>query len=90
MAILFGRIPASDLGTRYTHFGRFYGIVPVYLGDPFGPGPDVAVRNGWPDWLLDVADMVWNAAVWARQMMDPTFEHPGFSYMVDGEYKPDP
>src|SRR3546814_9993204 len=72
------RVPKSDLGTKCTHLGRFYGIVPVYLGDPLGPAPTVAVRNGWPDWLLDVADWIWNAAVWACQLVNPAFEHPGF------------
>jgi len=87
MAILFGRVPAKDFGTKFTHFGRFYSIVPVYLGDPFGPAPVVAVRNGLPDWLLDVADLVWNAAVWARQLVDPEYEHPGFMIAVTGEIK---
>src|SRR3546814_8787998 len=71
MAIFFDRVPKSDLGTKFTHLGRFYGIVPVYLGDPLGPAPTVAVRNGWPDWLLDVADWIWNAAVWACQLVNP-------------------
>jgi hypothetical protein len=88
MAILFDRVPAAEIGTRYTHFGRFYGIVPVYLGDPFGPCPDVAVRNGWPDWLLDVADLLWSAAAWVHGLIDPDFDHPGFMFTVTGRIPP--
>ncbi len=87
MAVIFGRVPKAELGTVYTHVGRFYGIIPVYIGDPFGPAPVVAVRNGLPEWLLDAADLVWNLAVAARRLFDPTFPHPGFMMAVTGEIK---
>lgn len=88
MAIFFDRVPKHDLGTRYTHVGLFYGFVPVYIGDPFGC-PDIAVRNGWPDWLLDLGDALFGMAVWANQLLDPTWENPGFFFKVTGEIVPD-
>ena len=57
MAII-GRIPAAQLGTVYTHYGWFCGLVPIYVGDVSSEAPRVAVRNWIPDWTLDVADAV--------------------------------
>jgi len=61
MAILFDRVPASELGTKYTHFGYLHGFVPVYIGevDNEADGPLIAVRNNWPDWLEDVGCWMW-------------------------------
>lgn len=87
MAIFFNRVPESDFGTRYTHFGRLYGLVPIYIGDPDSLAPEIAVVNGLPDWLIDVADLCWNAAVWVRSAVDPNFEHPGFMLEVRGEFR---
>ncbi|WP_260579258.1 hypothetical protein [Proteus mirabilis] len=33
------------------------GIVPIYVGDVYGECR-VAVRNWWPDWLLDLAEVI--------------------------------
>ncbi|MNU46282.1 hypothetical protein D3C71_351410 [compost metagenome] len=86
MAIL-QRMSAEEICAEYTHYGRLYKVVPVYLGEPFGDAPKVAVRNWWPDWLLDVADWVWNVAASCMQSINPEFEHPGFMIAVDGEIR---
>lgn len=90
MAIFFDRIHADDLGTKYTHYGLFYGFVPVYIGDPFGECPDVAVRNGWPDWLLDFGDAMFRLAAWACELINPEWKNPGFFYRVTGKIERGP
>lgn len=84
MAIL-RRLTQDQLEADYTHYGRFYGIVPVYVGDPFGDAPRVAVRNWWPEWLLDAADWVWGIAASFMSAINPEFEDPGFMIAIDGE-----
>lgn len=51
---VFKRIPDEIIRQQFTHYGRFMGVVPVYVGDPEGECR-VAVRNWWPEWLLDFA-----------------------------------
>ncbi|CAB3846538.1 hypothetical protein LMG3482_01899 [Achromobacter deleyi] len=86
MAIL-KRLTPEQLAQDYTHYGRLYKIVPVYLGDPYGEAPRVAVRNWWPEWMLDAADWIWAVAVDCMQAINPEFEHPGFIIAIDGELK---
>ncbi|KAB1444161.1 hypothetical protein [Bordetella bronchiseptica] len=52
---IFDRIPAEVIAREFTHYGLFLGCVPVYVGDPEGECR-VAVRNWWPEWLLDFAN----------------------------------
>ena len=54
MSIL-SQIPSTELGTRFTHYGWFCGVVPVYLGNLEGEAPLVAERNGIPEWVLSLA-----------------------------------
>lgn len=54
---VFDRIPQADIDRRFTHFGRFLGLVPVYLApDPLDADSVLLeVQNWWPEWSLDVA-----------------------------------
>jgi len=52
---IFQRIHKDVLHAQFTHYGLFAGFVPVYVGDPEGECR-VAVRNWWPEWLLDFAN----------------------------------
>lgn len=51
---VFERIPQEIIRREFTHYGLFLGVVPIYVGDPIGECR-VAVRNWWPEWLLDFA-----------------------------------
>ncbi|CUJ53450.1 Uncharacterised protein [Achromobacter xylosoxidans] len=84
MAIL-RRLSRDQLEADYTHYGRFYGSVPVYVGDPLSDAPRIAVRNWWPEWLLDAADWVWGIAASFMSVVNPEFEDPGFMIAIDGE-----
>ena len=62
MSIL-SRIPSTELGTRFTHYGWFCGVVPVYLGDLEDEAPLVAERNGIPEWVLSLASALFGAFI---------------------------
>lgn len=51
---VFKRIPQDIILQNFTHYGLFLGVVPVYVGDPEGECR-VAIRNWWPEWVLDFA-----------------------------------
>ncbi|HGP5909348.1 hypothetical protein LH673_02460 [Morganella morganii] len=54
---IFNRLTEEQIKQDYDHYGLFMGIVPIYVGDHEGEFR-VAVRNWWPDWLLDLADAI--------------------------------
>lgn len=89
MAILFGRIPASDLGPgrKFTHHGLIHGFVPVYIGDLGAEGPMIAVANGWPEWLEGVGRFLWVASAWLGELLVPGFECPGWRVQILGRLK---
>ncbi|MFG0232467.1 hypothetical protein [Achromobacter sp. 413638] len=70
MSIL-SRIPSTELGTRFTHYGWFCGVVPVYLGDLEGEAPLVAERNGIPEWVLSLASALFGALVQVAAIVAP-------------------
>ncbi|EKL3976927.1 hypothetical protein PRH55_000259 [Morganella morganii] len=54
---IFKRLTKEQIKQDYDHYGLFMGIVPIYVGDHKGECR-VAVRNWWPEWLLDLADAI--------------------------------
>ena len=91
MAILFGRIPESELGTKYTHFGVIHGWVPVYIGEPDNQvdGPVIAVRNGWPEFLEPLGRWVYNVGSLVAELTMPGFECDGWEIAVRGRLTAD-
>ena len=73
MAVFIGRISKERIKAEFTHYGLMYGFIPVYIGHPYGICR-VAVRNGWPDWLLDFGDLLFEVYATFQKMMDPHFE----------------
>lgn len=64
-------IPSIELGTRFTHYGWFCGVVPVYLGDLEGEAPLVSERNGIPEWLFSLAGALFDAFVKVAAVVAP-------------------
>jgi len=95
MAMFRGRLSREEIEEHFDHIGWYF-FVPVYLS--LGPGFDfdgdgsdddeqegagVAVRNGYPEWLMDAADAIFSIAVIVRQLVDPDYE-PMFPFKVTG------
>lgn len=87
MSVFFNRVPASELGTTFTHYGLFCGCVPVYLGALDTDCPAVAARNGVPEFALDLAEMVFGACCLVCSLLNPEFE-PTYPFRVTGSIKP--
>lgn len=87
MSVFFNRVPASELGTTFTHYGWFCACVPIYLGDLETDCPNVTVRNGVPDFLLDVVEGLFAAFCLVCSLANPAFiaEYP---LLITGRIKP--
>lgn len=87
MAMFFGRLSAAEIKAHFTHVGWYF-FVPVYLGlasetEEEQDGAEVAVRNGCPEWLMDVADAIFRVAVVVISTFNPDYE-PMFPFRVTG------
>lgn len=82
---VFDRIPPTELARHFRYRGWFCGIVPVYVGDLRGvDGPNVAVRNGIPEWTLDAAHMLWDGFMALVFLVRPDAEDPGWPIRITG------
>jgi len=68
---IFRPLSKEEIKRTYTHYGMFCFIAPVYLNLHDN---EVAVRNWYPDWLLDVALFAFDVFCFMQQMVDPEFE----------------
>ena len=60
---IFSPIPRSELGTRYTHYGWFCLVVPIYISELEGEAPQIVERNGVPEWVLHFAFCLFDAYI---------------------------
>lgn len=79
-------VPSGELGTKYTHYGWFLGLVPVYLADVDSDAPVVVERNWVPEWYCWAVEALFGLFCWAASLVIPNFE-PMFSMLVTGEIK---
>jgi hypothetical protein len=82
MAIL-KRMTDDEIRRNFTHIGLMFGLVPVYIGDPEGQCR-IAVRNWWPEWLLDAGEVLMGCAITFKCWLDPHYE-PLFPIKITGE-----
>lgn len=76
-------IPADELGTRFTHYGWFVGLVPVYIGDPDKDAPILAERNWVPVWWFSFVAWAFQRFCDVAELLDPDFE-PLFPIQIAG------
>ncbi|MET2951304.1 hypothetical protein ABXV18_24790 [Vibrio owensii] len=80
MAIL-NPIPQEELHRNFDYYGLMYGFVPIYIGNIKSEAPNIAVRNGWPDWILDFADGVFEFSNFFVQLFYPHY-NPEFFFKL--------
>lgn len=73
----------AEIRANFSHYGLMFGCVPVYVGQPDSEAPVIAVRNGWPDWLLDAAHGLFVGVAVICQWVNPHFE-PCFWFELTG------
>ena len=70
---IFQRMSKSDI-EQYTHYALFLGFVPVYFREEGGEGCAMAVRNWWPEWIMDAGEFLFSLFCWCASLIDPSFE----------------
>lgn len=81
---IFCQIPREELGTKYTHYGWFAGLCPVYLANIGGEAPTVVERNWIPSVWMHIVTELFGAAMFVRSAIDPDYE-PMWPIAVSGE-----
>lgn len=73
------------MARHFRYRGWFCGVVPVYVGDVNAShGPEVAVRNGVPEWTLDLAHLLWDGFMALAVLLNPTVQDPGWPIKITG------
>jgi hypothetical protein len=81
---VFSRLTKEQIRQDYDHYGLMFGAIPVYIGGAETEAPRVCVRNWWPEWLLDVGEVIFGACVWLKSAIDPTYE-PMYPIAITGK-----
>lgn len=68
------RIPKDQIKEDFTHYALFMGFCPVYYKDMPPDGCYMAVRNWWPEWLMDMAEGIAAICIAALTRLDPDYE----------------
>ena len=82
MALL-KRLSKQQIRNQFTHYGLFWGCVPVYVNMRNDECPDVATRNWIPEWTLDFADWLSWLPVQIMTLANPEHE-PMFAIALTG------
>jgi hypothetical protein len=80
---LLSPVPREQLGTKYTHYGWFAGLAPVYLGALDTECPEVEARNWVPELWFDVVEAGFGLVCTACSFINPAFE-PSFPIVITG------
>ena len=76
-------IAPEELGTKYTHYGLFCGLVPVYVGRPESESPDVVERNWVPALWLWIVVGVYGLFIAACSLVNDDYE-PAWPITITG------
>lgn len=79
----FKRMTKEQLQKKFTHYGLFWGCVPIYVNMRNWDCPDIATRNWIPEWVLDLADWISGGAIFFMTLINPDFE-PMFVIRLTG------
>jgi len=77
-------IPQSEIGTKYSHYGWFAGLVPIYIGDIDSEGPVVIERNWVPEWYFWAVDALFGLFCFICSSLNPQFV-PSFPILISGK-----
>ena len=82
MAII-KRLTKDEIKNNFTHYGYFYGFVPIYISNPSPEGTKIAVRNWIPECSLSAAELFFDFITWSIQLVNPEFEPLFFFTITD-------
>lgn len=79
-------VAPAELGTKYSHYGWFVGLVPIYLGNINSEAPIVVERNWVPECWFTAAEALFGLFCWVSSMLSQDFE-PAFPIVITGKIK---
>lgn len=71
----------------FTHKGKLFGV-PVFIADLDSPAPKIVTGNFVPEWVLDVAEVLYFTAEAYVARNDLEYD-PCYKILVTEELKPD-
>ena len=68
------RMKKKDIRRYFTHYGLYWGVVPVYVDwrDPECPG--IATRNWIPEWTMDAVDWLTAIPIGLVSIINPDYQ----------------
>lgn len=64
----------KDILRYFTHYGLYWGVVPVYVNMRVPDCPDVATRNGIPEWAMAVIDWLTAIPIGLARIINPNYQ----------------
>jgi hypothetical protein len=83
---IFKRLTKAQIEQEFTHKGLYAGMIPIYIDMRNSEAPGVAVRNWYPDCLIDVAEVLLYPIEMIWQILDPEHQ-PMFALVLTGLIK---
>ncbi|HHK8526234.1 hypothetical protein [Vibrio parahaemolyticus] len=84
MAMFKHRLTSQQIEQDYTHYALLFGVVPIYFNES---NNGVCVRNGWPEWLLDLFQAMFDSYCVIVTTINPELD-PMFPIKLGKEIKP--
>lgn len=81
--VISNQLKEAEIQAKFQHYGMLFGFVLVYVGNVESEVPLVEVRNGYPDWLLDVGYGISEMACAVTSFLHPSFD-PVFRIVLTG------
>jgi hypothetical protein len=79
---LFQHLTPSQISRHFVYRGLMFGLVPVYVGDLSRGMPDISVRNGIPELMLDMAEGLYAGFSYLAELLGHDVE--GFPIRITG------
>lgn len=76
-------ITQAQLDEHFVYRGWMFGCVPVYIGRLGVVAPNIATRNGVPEFCLDVAEALFAGFCCGMSFLVPTFD-PSYPLAITG------
>ncbi len=83
---LFKQLSREEIREHFTHTALFCGVVPVYMANPYSDAPDVATANWVPEFVMDLAEVMFGLVYEVCSFFDPDYA-ADYPFKITGEIK---
>lgn len=78
-------VPRTELGTKYSHYGLLFGLLPVYVGEAESGAPLVVERNWVPSICFDATEALIDLVEFVAQLLLLGRDEPRHFFLWIGE-----